>query len=298
MKKQPPRGGPAPTDDDVPSTGAVPTDVDQPDSGTVVPAQDDGKRNKVPSAVLLPQLSKRIDDALLQGQITQQLVDDLRVLALFVLMAFKCPPNLPNVGHTPNADTKLLPGIVSLLKAAATIQEEEPRAVEGVDLAKVALRKDLLVLYRAMWQVFKLAADSMEAGVTHLENYLDGTARQVYPHVSNLIATDREVEQVLKEFEDLVAGSSQLAHANQRINQRHAAPPPPATPAPPNQTGTPPAGQGQGGTGPVISGPLPSQGPAPATPGQSPPGPSPQPPRTPRPRKRGGSTPRRSKSSG
>jgi hypothetical protein len=190
---------------------------------TIFPSHSDELHPKTPAPELAKKAADTVATEVFKPTLSEALIWALRILIQLILMHLRTPPSIKMLPHTAHADTKLVPGIEALLKMAPAIMEEDPRALKGLDLSAMAERKELLLKYREVLDVLKLGAHCVEAGVTHLEQSLDGDARKVYPDVADLMRDNYDLHQQLAPLRSLVTDPVEQGQKTKKANQKVAA---------------------------------------------------------------------------
>ncbi len=191
------------------------------------------------------------------------LVRAVRIQVQILLLFLKTPSSITMLAHTPNADTSLLPAIDCINKYAGVILNADPRIANKVDLEKLAAQGRLLLQLRELLKIFSVGAYCIEAGITHVEQYLDACARFIYGKLVEALGEDILLQKDLQPLLNLVSLPIQIAQATKKSNAKTGKANTPGT----TTTTTP---HGAGGTAHGAGGTLPG-GPLPVT-GGVPPG--------------------------
>ncbi len=144
----------------------------------------------------------------------------VRVLIQLILLFFRTPTNIKMLNHTNNADTDLVPAVDNILNYSAAIFDFDPRIQRKVDLVEVGAQKQLLLQLREVLKVLNVAAYCVEAGITHVEQYLDATARWVYGKLVDAIGEDTLLQQDLDKLVRLVTAPIQASQDTKKNNAR------------------------------------------------------------------------------
>ncbi len=143
-----------------------------------------------------------------------------RIYNGLVLMFLNIPSTLKMLAHPDNAGSLLVPAIDSILTYPAAIGEVDARIFKKVDLTKLSTQKLLLLQLRDLLKIVKVMAYCLEAGITHVEQYLDTNARFVYAKLLDALGDDILLQQDLQALLDLVATPLVAAQNSRRTNAK------------------------------------------------------------------------------
>ena len=110
------------------------------------------------------------------------------------LLHLDTPSDIAQLDHSDNAETHLGPAVECLERMEPIIRTREPRAMDGVDMDQVHRVRQQLPIYRQIEERLQTVAACVNAGIAHMEQFLDGTVRRVYPHLEDWIDSDRIME--------------------------------------------------------------------------------------------------------
>ena len=184
----------------------------------------------------------------------------MRSLIELLLLYLRTPTDITMLAHPDKADTLLVPAVDCMLEFSAVIGETDPRILNKVDFDQVAAQKGLLIQLKKLLKVFKVAAYCVEAGITHAEQNLDGTARFVYNKLLEVLGEDVLIQLDFQPLVDLFATAIVAGQHNKKHGATGGTPAPahggtPGTGIPAPGTGGAQPGTGGTQTPPVVTGP-------------------------------------------
>lgn len=207
-------------DEYVPGPGPIGNLLDQPSDDMVFQVEGGPERPPTDAHDLVHQVASGLEKVLFETGLTPLFIWVYGIVNQLFLMHLGTPPDLEMLAHSPNADLLLIPGIDVLLAMAPAIKDRNPRALRDVNLNKVAQTRDLLKQYRGLLKKTNVVSHCIEAGITHMEQYLHGTATRVYPRLQEQIATDYDFAQELQELTKLVKDPSEQSQQSKKVNKK------------------------------------------------------------------------------